>query len=68
MGVSSITKITSHFVLKHCQTRWLTLDRVLVRIIEQFGNLKEYFLMKLSTLPGFKGKKCNEEERKISTD
>ena len=55
-GVSSITEITSHFVLKHCQTRWLCLDRVLVRIIEKFDNLKEYFLVKLPTFPGFKGK------------
>ena len=25
-GASSITEITSHVVLKHCQTRWLSLD------------------------------------------
>ena len=55
-GVSSITEITSHVVLKHCQTRWLSLDHVLIRIIEQFDNLKEDFLVKLPTLPGCKDK------------
>ena len=39
--VSSITEVTSHVVLKHCQTRWLSLDHVLIRIMEQFDNLKE---------------------------
>jgi len=62
--VSSITEVTSHYVLKHCQTRWLSLDRVLVRIFEQFENLKEYFLIKLPTLPGFNGKNgIRETER-----
>lgn len=62
--VSSITEVTSHFVLKHCQTRWLSLDRVLVRIMEQFDNLKEYFLVKLPTLPRFNGKNgIRETER-----
>ena len=56
LSVSSITDVTSQFVLKHCQSRWLSLDRVLVRIVEQFKNLKEYFLVKLPSLPGFTGK------------
>ena len=63
-GVSSITKITSHFVLKHCQTRWLSLDCVLVRIIEQIDNIKEYFLVKLPVLPGFKGKNGIRESKR----
>ena len=54
--MSSITDVTSQFVLKHCQSWWLSLDRVLVRIVEQFKNLKEYFLVKLHSLPGFTGK------------
>ena len=56
VSVSSITDVTSQFVLKHCQSRWLSLDRVLARIVEQFKNLKEYFLVKLPSLPGFTGK------------
>ena len=45
MGVSSITEVTFEFVLKHWQTLWLSLDCVLVRIMEQLENLKEYFLV-----------------------
>ena len=37
---------------------------MLVRIIEQYENLKEYFLKTLPTLPGFKGKNgVNQTER-----
>ena len=63
-GVSDLTDITTQFVLKHCQTRWLSLDKVLLRIIEQFENLKEYFLNKLPTLSGFNGSNgINKTER-----
>ena len=55
-SVSELTDVTTHYIIKHCQTRWLILDKVLVRIIKQYENLKEYFLKTLSTLPGFKGK------------
>lgn len=52
----TLTDETTHFVLKHCQTRWLSLDKVLVRIIEQIVNLKAYFLEYLPKQPRFKGK------------
>lgn len=62
--ICELTDVTAHYVLKHCQTRWLSLDKVLVRIIEQYANLKEYFLNKLPTLPAFKGKNgINQTER-----
>ena len=32
-GVSELTDVTTHYVVKHCQTRWLSLGKVLVRII-----------------------------------
>ena len=54
--LESLTGETSQFVLKHCQTRRLSLDKVLVRIIEQIANLKEYFLEFLPKQPRFKGK------------
>ena len=38
------------FVIKHCQTRWLSLDKVPLGIIEQQENLKEYFLKTLPKL------------------
>ena len=37
-GMSEITDV-------HCCTRWLSIDKVLVRIIEQYANIKEYFLV-----------------------
>ena len=42
-GVSESTDVTMHYVIKHFQTNWLSLDKVLGRIIEQYENLKEYF-------------------------
>ena len=55
-GVSDITDVTTHYVINHCQTRRLSLDKVLLWIIKQYKNLKEYFLKTLPMLPGFKGK------------
>ena len=56
--------MTTHYVIKHCQTRWLSQYKVLVRIIEQYENLKKYFSKTLPTLPGFKGKNgVNQTER-----
>ena len=63
-GVSELTDVTTHYVIKHCQTCWLSLDKGLVRIIEQYKNLKEYFVLTLPTLPGFKRKNgVNQTER-----
>ena len=63
-GVSKLTEVTTHYVIKHCQTCWLSLDEVLGKIIEQYGNLKEYYFKTLPTLPGFKGENgVNQTER-----
>ena len=63
-GVCKLTDVTTHYVIEHCQTRWLSLEKVLVRIIKQHKNLKECFLITLPTLPGFKGKNgVNQTER-----
>ena len=59
-GVSKSTDVTMHYVIKHCQTCWLCLDKMLVRFIGQYENLKEYFLKALPTLSGFKGKKWSQ--------
>ena len=55
-GVSELTDVTTHYVIRHCQIRWLCLDKVLMRTIEQYKDLKEYFLKTLLTLPPFNGK------------
>lgn len=49
-----LTEIESRFVLRHVPSRWLSLKKVLQRIIDQWDNLKEYFLNFLPTTTGFK--------------
>ena len=39
-----VTEVTAHYVLRHSSVGWLTMKYVLVRIIEQWQNLKEYFI------------------------
>ena len=51
-----LTDMTMHYVIKHCQTCWVSLDKVLVRMTKQYQNFKEYVLKTLPMLPGFKGK------------
>ena len=36
LQIRDITDVTVQYVLRHCQTRWLSIERVLVRIIEQY--------------------------------
>ena len=52
--VSSITNAASPYVLRHCQTRWLNIKKVLVRII--ISNLIAYFVKELPKQKAFKGK------------
>ena len=54
--MSESTDVTMHYVIKHWQIHWLSLDKVLGRIIKQYENLKGYFLKTLPMLPEFKGK------------
>ena len=59
-----LTDVTTHYGIKHCQTCWISLGKVLVRIIEQYQDLKEYIRKTLPMLPGFKGKNVvNQTER-----
>ena len=43
-----ITNLVAEFANKHIETRWLSMKYVAVRILEQWVNLKEYFLTFLS--------------------
>ena len=52
-----ITDITVHYLLRHCESRWLSIEKILVRIMEQFANIKTYFLTELPKTQAFKGKK-----------
>lgn len=54
--VESFTEIQGRRMMKHVSTRWISLQDVLVRVMEQLDNLQEYFLNVLPTEKGFKGK------------
>ena len=52
--MAKITDVVVEYALKHSTTKWVTLRKVLVRLIEQYDNLKEYFLSFLTTTSSFK--------------
>lgn len=56
MIVETITEITTHYMKKHVESRWLSIDKSLVQILEQFQNLKEYFLNHISKPKRFNSK------------
>ena len=62
--VETITDITTHYMKKHVESRWLSIDKSLVRILEQMDNLKEYFLRQIPKQKGFNSKNgLNSSER-----
>ena len=50
---SELTDIVAEYTLKSSTTRWVTLRRVLVRLTDQYENLKQYFLVFLPTTSTF---------------
>ena len=42
--MQGFTNVISHFIQKHSSTRWVTLRRICVKVLEQYQNLREYFL------------------------
>ena len=54
--VETITDITTHYMKKHVESRWLSIDKSLVRILEQMENLREYFIVQLPKQKGFNNK------------
>ena len=49
--VTEITSTLSSHLEKHCTSRRISLFKVLVKLVEQFDNLKQYFLNTLPILP-----------------
>ena len=41
----SITEVTARFMLRQVKKRWLSLEKMLIRIIEQWPNLRHFFLV-----------------------
>ena len=54
-SLEQIMHVTAHYVKKHGPTRWLSMNQVGVRILEQLENLSKYFLSFLPKQKGFKG-------------
>lgn len=54
--IKQITEVTVWYMKEHVESRWLSIDRSLVRILEQLRSLRVYFLEKLSKEKGFNGK------------
>ena len=42
-SIGDVTNIVSEYAIKHSTTSWVTLRKVVVQLIEQHENLKEYF-------------------------
>ena len=62
--LEEITELPPHFFLKHSSTRWVTLKKVTVRILEQWANLTEYFLKFIPKQPNFKSKNGLKENKR----
>ena len=54
VDMEDFTETTSHFVQKHSTTRWVTMKKVCAGLLQQFDNLKHYFITFLPTTPTFK--------------
>ena len=54
--IKQITEVTVWYMKEHVESRWLSIDRSLIRILEQLRNLRVYILEKLSKEKGFNGK------------
>ena len=52
--LENLTEIIAKFMLRHIDSRWLSMKNVAVRVLQQFPNLKEYFLTFLPKSKGFK--------------
>ena len=63
--LASIAGVTTEYMKKHAETCWVSIKYVALRCLEQWGNLKEYFLQFLPQQKNFYKKGC--ENTKILT-
>lgn len=62
------TEVISRFIQKHSSTRWVTLRKICVQILEQYENLRRYFLTFLPKTSTFKSAvKETERYKRIKT-
>ena len=53
-SLEETTEVAAWYALQHSETRWLSMKYVAVRIMQQWKNLKEYFLKFLPQQSNFK--------------
>ena len=53
-SLQEVTGITAEYAKKHAETRWVSMKYVALRCLEQWPNLKEYFLTYLPRQKNFK--------------
>ena len=63
-ALEEVTELPAQFTIKHSSTCWVALKKVAVRILKQWENLIEYFLVIFRSNPVSKGKQ-NQRKKKI---
>ena len=53
-SLENVTNVVAQYAKKHVETRWLSMKYVALRLLEQWPNLKEYFLNFLPKQSNFK--------------
>ena len=65
-SLEKVTKVTAWYPLKHSSTGWATFKYVVVRILEQWDNLMEYFLKFLPRQANFREIKETAQYKQIT--
>ena len=53
-SLESVTGIVAWYTMRHAETRWVSMKYVALRVLEQWDNLKEYFMKFLPKQSSFK--------------
>ena len=53
-NMQKVIDYVAWYVLKHCSTRWFTIIKVMVKIVEQWKKFCEYFLKFMPEQKNFK--------------
>ena len=52
-AMEELTNVTGEYLLNYCSIRWLYIGKVVVRLLEQIDNVRQYFLTFLPQQRGF---------------
>lgn len=64
--LEAVTNVIAHFMLRHVECRWLSMKNVAVRVIQQYANLKAYFLTFLPKSKEFRQLQKSERYQNIT--